>query len=83
MEEVSDFECCLLALMAGDDPGISNEVVEGFRQAMDNSGVENEVVVYSDAPHSFFDRQQDRFSRESSDAWSRVLEFIAVHSAKA
>jgi len=80
IEEVSDFQCPILALMGGDDPGIPNEVVEGFRQAMDNAGVDNEVVVYSDAPHSFFDRQQERFSRESADAWSRVLEFIGLHS---
>lgn len=79
IEAVSAFECPVLALMGGDDPGIPNEVVEGFRQAMDNAGVENEVVVYSDAPHSFFDRQQDKFARESADAWSRVLEFIALH----
>jgi carboxymethylenebutenolidase len=82
IEVIGDFECPILALMGGDDPGIPNEVVEGFRQAMDNAGVENEVVVYSDAPHSFFDRQQERFSRESSDAWSRVLEFVALHGSK-
>ncbi len=79
IEVVTDFACPILALMGGDDPGIPNEIVEGFRQAMDNAGVENEVVIYSDAPHSFFDRQQEKFARESADAWSRVLEFIALH----
>lgn len=80
IERVPEFSCPILALMAGDDPSIPNEVVEEFRLALEAAGVENEVVVYSDAPHSFFDRQQERFSAESADAWKRTLEFIAAHS---
>jgi carboxymethylenebutenolidase len=79
IEFVDRFACPILALMAGNDPGIPGEVVDGFREAMDRAGVESEVVVYSDAPHSFFDRQQESFARESADAWSRVLEFIEQH----
>lgn len=80
IERVPEFACPILALMGGDDPGIPNEVVEEFRTAMEEAGVENEVVIYSDAPHSFFDRQQAKFATESADAWDRVLQFIAAHS---
>ena len=80
IEKVGDFACPILALMGGNDPGIPNEVVEEFRQALDAAGVENEVVIYSDAPHSFFDRQQEKFATESVDAWQRTLDFIASHS---
>jgi carboxymethylenebutenolidase len=79
VELVDRFACPILALMAGNDPGIPGEAVDEFREAMDRAGVVNEVVVYSDAPHSFFDRQQETFARESADAWSRVLEFIEQH----
>lgn len=79
IERVDDYECPILALMGGDDPGIPNELVDEFRSALDAAGVENEVVIYSDAPHSFFDRQQEKFVAESADAWQRVLEFIADH----
>ncbi len=79
IERVADFECPILALMGGDDPGIPNDVVDEFRQALDTAGVENEVVIYSDAPHSFFDRQQEKFATESADAWARTLEFISSH----
>jgi carboxymethylenebutenolidase len=65
--------------MAGDDPGIPGDVVDEFREAMDQADVEHEVVVYSDAPHSFFDRQQESFARESADAWNRVMEFLELH----
>lgn len=79
IERVDDYECPILALMAGDDPGIPNELVDEFRNVLDGAGVENEVVIYSDAPHGFFDRQQDKFAAESADAWQRVQEFIADH----
>ncbi|MGH8914273.1 MAG: dienelactone hydrolase family protein, partial [Acidimicrobiia bacterium] len=79
IERVSEYACPILALMGGDDPGIPNEVVEEFRQALDAVDIENEVVIYSDAPHSFFDRQQEKFATESADAWKRTLEFISGH----
>jgi carboxymethylenebutenolidase len=79
IERIDDYECPILALMGGDDPGIPNELVDEFRSALDAAGVENEVVIYSDAPHSFFDRQQEKFAAESADAWQRVLEFVADH----
>lgn len=80
IERVGQYECPILALMGGDDQGIPNEVVEEFRRALEAAGVENEVVIYSDAPHSFFDRQQEKFAAESADAWQRVLEFIGANS---
>jgi len=76
IERVDDFECPVLGLMAGDDPGIPVEVVDEFRDALDGAGKENEIVVYPGAPHSFFDRKQEEFVDASADAWRRVLEFI-------
>jgi carboxymethylenebutenolidase len=75
--EVADrCACPILALMGGDDPGIPPEVVEEYRQTLEAAGVDNEVVVYEGAPHSFFDRQQEKFAEESADAWRRTLAFI-------
>ena len=72
--------CPILALMGGDDPGIPQEAVDEFEQALRTAGVPNEVVVYPGAPHSFFDRKQADFAEESADAWSRVLGFIAANT---
>ncbi len=80
IERVAAYDCPVLALMGGDDPGIPPEVVDEFRAALDGAGVENEVVVYPGAPHSFFDRKQEQFAEASADAWGRVLEFIASHT---
>ena len=62
--------------MGGDDPGIPVEDVEAFDRALDDAGVEHEIVVYPGAPHSFFDRKQEEFAAESEDAWNRVLAFL-------
>jgi carboxymethylenebutenolidase len=66
----------ILGLMGGDDAGIPVEDVDAFEAAMDAAGVENEIVVYPGAPHSFFDRKQKDFAAESEDAWNRVLAFL-------
>ncbi len=80
IERVAEYDCPILALMGGDDPGIPPEVVDEFRAALDGAGVRNEVVVYPGAPHSFFDRKQEQFAEASADAWGRVLAFIASHT---
>ena len=62
--------------MGGDDPGIPLDDVEAFDAALDDAGVEHEVVVYPGAPHSFFDRKYEEFAADSEDAWQRVLAFV-------
>ena len=66
----------ILALMGGDDPGIPVAAAEAFDAALDDAGVEHEVVIYPEAPHSFFDRKHEEFADASADAWSRVLAFV-------
>lgn len=76
VDRVAEMTCPVLALMAGDDPGIPLDEVERYRVALTDADVDHEVVVYDGAPHSFFDRKQETFASESADAWSRVLSFI-------
>jgi carboxymethylenebutenolidase len=54
--------------------------VRAFEQALVDAGVEQEIVVYDGAPHSFFDRKQENFADASADAWSRVIAFVERHS---
>jgi carboxymethylenebutenolidase len=75
-----EMECPVLALIGGDDPSIPPEMIAEFDQALTKAGVEHEIQVYPDAPHSFFDRAQERFVTESADAWARVLGFIDRYS---
>ena len=70
----------ILALQAGDDPGIPVEDSQAFDEALDAAGVKHEVVIYPGAPHSFFDRKYQQFASDSEDAWKRVLAFLERYS---
>lgn len=72
----------VLGLFGGADPGIPAEQVQALDQALDQAGVEHEIVIYPGAPHSFFDRRATDFAEASADAWKRVLGFIGAHRSK-
>jgi carboxymethylenebutenolidase len=76
LQRAGEMACPILALQGGDDPGIPVEDVRAFETALEESGLEHEVVVYPGAPHSFFDRKQAEFAAESEDAWKRLLAFV-------
>jgi carboxymethylenebutenolidase len=75
-QRASELRAPILGLMGGDDHAITAEDVDEFDRALDEAGVDHELVVYPGAPHSFFDRKQEEFADASEDAWRRVLEFI-------
>jgi carboxymethylenebutenolidase len=72
----------LLGFFGGADQGIPVEQVHALDAALDKSGAEHEVVIYPGAPHSFFDRRATDFAEASTDAWKRMLGFIAAHGGK-
>ncbi len=73
----------ILGLFGGADQGITPDVVDQYRAALEHAGAEHEIVSYPGAPHSFFDRKSDEFSDASADAWRRVLEFVGRHTPAA
>ena len=46
--------------------------IEEFGSALTAAGVENQIVIYPDAPHSFFDRKAADYADASADAWAKV-----------
>jgi carboxymethylenebutenolidase len=79
-ERAGDLKAPILALQAGADQHITAEDNAAFDHALQDAGVEHEVVTYAGAPHSFFDRKQEEFADASEDAWSKVLTFLESHS---
>ena len=79
-QRASELEAPILALMGGADQGIPVEAVREFEAALEQAGVEHEVVIYDGAPHSFFDRKFDEQADASADAWERVLAFVERHT---
>jgi carboxymethylenebutenolidase len=76
-----ELEAPILALMGGADAGIPVEDVRAFEAALEEAGVEHEVVIYDGAPHSFFDRKFEEFAEASADAWDRTLGFVERYSS--
>jgi carboxymethylenebutenolidase len=71
----------VLGLFGGADQAIAVEQVEEFDHRLDAAGVENEIQVYPEAPHSFFDRRYEEHADASEDAWRRMLAFLDQHAA--
>jgi carboxymethylenebutenolidase len=72
----TSYACPVLGLFGGADDSIPPEAVAAFRSALDEAGVQNELVVYDGAPHSFFDRKAEDHAEASADAWRRILAFV-------
>ncbi len=72
----------VLGLFGGADQNIPQEQVKELDQKLDIAGVEHEITIYPGAPHSFFDRRSADFADASTDAWRRIIDFIAAHRAR-
>ena len=81
-QRAAEIDTPILALQAGDDQHITAADNAAFEEALSAAGVEHELITFEGAPHSFFDRKQEDFADASTDAWHRVLEFIALHSGE-
>jgi carboxymethylenebutenolidase len=77
----STFQDPVLGLFGGADEGIGRDAVATFETALGVAGVEHRIVVYPNAPHSFFDRKADEFAVTSAKAWDEVQAFIRDHRA--
>lgn len=71
-----EFRAPVLGLFGGADKGIPEESIEAFGIPLTEAGVENELVIYPGAPHSFFDRKAADFADAAADAWVKLLEFV-------
>lgn len=79
-ERAGELKAPILALQAGADQNITADDNAAFERALQDAGVEHELVTYDGAPHSFFDRKQEDFADASEAAWSKVLTFLESHS---
>jgi carboxymethylenebutenolidase len=80
LDQATNLKYPVLGLFGGADAGIPQDQVDLLDQKLDEAGVENTIVVYPGAPHSFFDRKAAEFADASADAWQKILNFISAHS---
>jgi carboxymethylenebutenolidase len=80
IDRAGEISAPILAFQAGADEHITAADNAAFDAALNEAGVEHEVVTFEGAPHSFFDRHHADFQAASDDAWQRTLAFIDSHS---
>lgn len=61
--------------LSGNNP-VDVPTVEDFHRALEEAGVENEIVTYPGAPHAFFDWGFAEHREACDDAWRRMLAFV-------
>jgi carboxymethylenebutenolidase len=76
LDRVGETRCPVLGLFGGADEGIPTSDVDTYDRLLDEADVEHDVVIYPDAPHSFFDRKFEEHAGACSDAWRRVISFL-------
>jgi carboxymethylenebutenolidase len=76
VERAASMDAQVLGLFGGADGAIPPDHVASFEQALTAAGVEQRLVTYPGAPHSFFDRKAADFAAESEAAWAEVLTFL-------
>jgi len=69
----------VLGLFGGADQGIPVSNVKKLEEKLSQKDIENTIVIYEGAPHSFFDRQAAAYAEASADSWQKIQEFIAAH----
>ena len=70
----------VLGLFAGADQGIPSSAVATFEAALRTADVEHRLLTFDDAPHSFFDRKADEYTKAAEAAWGEVLSFVGSRS---
>ena len=67
-------KCPILGLYGADDGGIPVAGVRAMGDALTAAGIQNELIIYDGAPHSFFNDTRPSYRPDAAaDAWERVL----------
>ena len=79
MGDAGNIQGAVMGFFAGRDEWINAEVVEGIQSALSNAGVRNEIHMYADSDHGFFNDTSDIHDPEAAaDAWDKLKTFFAA-----
>jgi carboxymethylenebutenolidase len=76
LERAADIRVPVLGLFGGADRAIPVEQVDEFGRRLTEAGIEHEIQIYPDTPHSFFDKRFEEHAEACEDAWRRMLGFL-------
>jgi len=76
-EELAQIQWPVLGIFGDQDESIPVADVNTFEQALNSTGVPNEIYVYQGVGHAFANPSGDNYAPvETSDAWQKTLEFL-------
>ena len=79
MGDAGQIQGAVMGFFAGRDEWINAEVVEGIQSALSGAGVRNEIHMYEDSDHGFFNDTSDIYDAEAAaDAWDKLKAFFAA-----
>src|SRR5919109_3317771 len=75
--ELSKIKWPVLGIFGDQDQSISVDSVKAFKQALNETGVINEIYIYSGVGHAFANPSNDNYApQETADAWKKTLAFL-------
>ena len=79
-QELSKIQWPVLGIFGDQDESIPVENVTKFEQALNSTGVLNEIYIYEGVGHAFANPSGDNYAPEqTADAWNKTLAFLKKH----
>ena len=75
--ELSNINWPVLGIFGDQDQSIPVESVDAFEQALNGTGIINEIYIYPGVGHAFANPSGDNYApEETADAWQKTLTFL-------
>jgi carboxymethylenebutenolidase len=74
--EISKIKWPVLGIFGDQDQSIPVESVNAFEQALNETGVANEIYIYPGVGHAFANPSDNYAPKEAADAWKKTLAFL-------
>ena len=75
--ELSKIKWPVLGIFGDQDQSISVDSVKAFKQALNETGVINEIYIYPGVGHAFANPSNPNYApQETADAWNKTLAFL-------
>ena len=75
--ELSKINWPVLGIFGDQDQSIPVESVDAFEQALNGTGIKNEIYIYPGVGHAFANPSGDNYApEETADAWQKTLTFL-------
>lgn len=77
---ISKINVPVMGVFGGSDKAIPRELVKSFGDALEAEKKANEIDIYNDAGHAFFNEERESYNEKAAkDAWEKTLTFLSKH----